>query len=334
MCELFINFTVAFGFNLNREMMKIGCLEKWMWGLLAVGLFSCSGGGNGDEPQPEPQPEPETEAVEIKLNVGLAEADAEGRAASRATDVGFEAGDAIGLYVVNYADGQAGTLQNSGNHADNAEFTYDAGKWTPKTPIYWQDEETRADFYVYYPRVGAPTVAGEVFAVKADQSALEDYKASDFLWGKTAGAAPSEEAVNVTVRHVMSCVRVKVTPGGGFTEEELAAADIQARVNHVMTEAKIDLSTGVATAQGGVGSVTLGRDGEYFRALVVPQTVDESDLVTVTVDGREFHLTRGMTFEANKRYTCTVEVTKTSEGVNVSIGDWEDDGFDYGGIAE
>ena len=64
------------------------------------------------------------------------------------------------------------------------------------------------------------------------------------------------------------------------------------------------------------------------------QTVEECDLVTVVVDGREFHLTRGMTFEANKRYMCTVEVTKTSEGVNVSIGDWEDDGTDYGGVAE
>ena len=273
--------------KLNNETMKSGCIKMWMLGVVAAGLFGCSGGSNGDEPQPQPEPgtEPEAEAVEIKLNVGMAELDAEGRGISRATDVGFEAGDEIGVYVVNYVGGAAGTLQGSGNHADNAKFTYDAGTWTPETAIYWQDEETKADFYVYYPRVASPTVTGQVFSVREDQSTVEAYKASDFLWGKTEGAAPSEEAVNVTVRHALSCVRVKVTPGGGFTEEELAAAEIAVRVNHVMTEAKIDLATGVAVAQGGRTSVTLGKDGEYYRALLVPQTVEECDLVTVVVDG-------------------------------------------------
>ena len=41
-----------------------------------------------------------------------------------------------------------------------------------------------------------------------------------------------------------------------------------------------------------------------------------------------------MTFVSGKRYTSTVKVKKTSEGVNVDIGDWEDDGVDHGGVAE
>ena len=146
--------------KLNNETMKSGCIKMWMLGVVAAGLFGCSGGSNGDEPQPEPGTEPEAEAVEIKLNVGMAELDAEGRGISRATDVGFEAGDEIGVYVVNYVGGAAGALQGSGNHADNAKFTYDAGTWTPETAIYWQDEETKADFYVYYPRVASPCAPG------------------------------------------------------------------------------------------------------------------------------------------------------------------------------
>ena len=71
-----------------------------------------------------------------------------------------------------------------------------------------------------------------------------------------------------------------------------------------------------------------------FRALVVPQVVEECALVDVEIDGRTYTLTNGMAFEANKRYTCTVTVKKTSEGVNVDIGNWEEDDIDYGGVAE
>ena len=254
--------------------------------------------------------------------------------ASRATEVGFEAGDAIGLYVVNYVGGAPTELKNSGNHADNAAFTYEAGTWKPETEIYWKDEETPADFYAYYPRVTVTDVTKVAHEVAADQSTAEAYAASDFLWGKTEGVTPSESAVRITVHHAVSCIQVKVVPGNGFTEESLAAAEMAVRLNHVMTEAAIDLRTGTAMAQGARTTMTLGREGEVFRALVVPQTVEECALVDVEIDGRTYTLTNGITFETNKRLTCTVEVKKTSEGVNVDIGNWEEDDIDYGGVAE
>ncbi len=49
---------------------------------------------------------------------------------ARATDVTFEAGDKIGLYVVNYDGQQAGDLQNTGNHVNNMRFVYNSS-WTP-----------------------------------------------------------------------------------------------------------------------------------------------------------------------------------------------------------
>ena len=70
---------------------------------------------------------------------------------SRATDLAFEAGDQIGLFVVNHqADGSAATLQTTGNYIDNTKFTYD-GTWKAATPTYWKDNSTPADFYIYYP---------------------------------------------------------------------------------------------------------------------------------------------------------------------------------------
>ena len=56
--------------------------------------------------------------------------------------------------------------------------------------------------------------------------------------------------------------------------------------------------------------------------------------VTVTVDGRDFNLQKAFTFEGGKRHRFTVVLNKTSNGINVTIDQWEDDGIDHGGTAE
>ena len=53
---------------------------------------------------------------------------------TKVSDNDFESGDAIGLYVVNaVASGEnawsSGNLQASGNHLDNARFSYDGSNW-------------------------------------------------------------------------------------------------------------------------------------------------------------------------------------------------------------
>ncbi len=54
----------------------------------------------------------------------------------------------------------------------------------------------------------------------------------------------------------------------------------------------------------------------------------------INVNGKDYTLKKGHNFERNKRYTFTVKVNKTSNGINVNIGQWDDDGVDYGGVAE
>ena len=51
--------------------------------------------------------------------------------ATRANDSGFCNGDAVGMYMVNYEAGVAGTLASEGNQTDNAKFTYQesTNKW-------------------------------------------------------------------------------------------------------------------------------------------------------------------------------------------------------------
>ena len=262
---------------------------------------------------------PEADKLPINISTTL----------TRATDSAYEAGDKVGIFVVN----EPNTLKASGNHVDNMGFTYST-TWTPDTPIFWLDKTTKADFYCYYPYAEEVSTTAHTFATKADQASLANYKASEFLWGKVAGVAPTEEAVNITTNHTFSNALVILKPGDGFTEESLATATKSVKICGIKTNATINLSTGVATANGNATEVIPYLDGTQYRALIVPQTTAEGALIVVTVDGVDYTLTRAMTFKANKQHKFTVTLNKVSNGVNVGIGGWETDEEDYGGDAE
>lgn len=292
--------------------------------LITVFLGGCSSESNEEDPIP-PTP-PVVQKVPISLNCGLS-------AATRATDTGYDRGDRIGLYVVNYNGSTPGTLLQNGNHVDNMRFTYD-GTWTSASTIYWKDENTPADFYCYYP-YGTPTdITAHTFSVQADQSTSSAYKASEFLYGKATKVSPTEKAVNIMTYHSFSCALIKIAAGNGFTEESLAAANVSVKLNECKTNAIINLKDGTVKADGETTTILPLKEEKQYKALVVPQTVKTDNFITVTVDGRDYNLKKEFTFMGGKRHTFTVTVSKTSNGINVGIGDWEEDGNDNGGTAE
>ncbi len=298
-------------------------IVSWLHILVFLSLYGCSGGGGGEE-EVIPPTELETPKVRIALNCGIA---------SRVSETSFESGDKVGLFVVNYNGSSAGTLQNTGNHADNVKFTY-SSTWTPEREIYWKDETTKADFYCYYPYATVTDVAAYKFSVAEDQSTEANYKASDFLWGKTGAVSPSGNAIDITLKHVFSCMQIKVAAGKGYTQEELNGGIESVTVHGVRAEASINLSTGAVKAEGAEKVITPWKDGEYYKALVVPQSVKEVGLIVVLIDKKEYTLKKAFDFEGNGRYNFTVTVDKTNNGINVGIGGWEEDGVDHGGVAE
>ena len=300
--------------------------------LAATALCACSSGGDGTPETPVDPPTPETpDKMAINISTTLTQPDG-----TRVTDYAFEKGDRIGLYVVNrQADGNAAALRPTGNHVDNMLFSYNA-TWTPATPIYWFDDKTHADFYLYYPYTADVTnVEAMPFAVKADQSAEDSYKASDLLLGSAADIAPTETAVSIVAKHAMSQMLITLVPGNGFTEETLAAASVGVKVNNIVTGATVNIAKGTVTATGAAETVTPLKTGDFsYKALIVPQTVAEGNLITVNVDGRDFNLPKAFTFESGHLHRFTVTLSKTSNGINVSIDRWQDDGTDNGGTAE
>lgn len=291
--------------------------------LLLSATIQVSCGGGSDSPEPTPTTPPTENKMEIRISPSM----------TRATDYDFETGDCIGLYVVNYSGYTPGSLSNSGNHVDNMRFTYN-GIWTPDKTITWEDSNTHADFYLYYPFANVQNVEAHTFSVKTDQSTEADYKASDLMVGKALNVAPSEETISIPVNHAMSRITIILEAGNGFTAESLAKADIAVNINDVKCNATLNIASGDVTATGEPMSVTpLYTDGAY-KALIVPQTIEESDLITVTANGRDFNLHKAFTFESAKNHKFTVTLSKTSAGVNVNINPWIEDGEDNGGAAE
>ncbi len=272
-----------------------------------------------------PVQEPADELLPVRLSMGVE---------TKVSDTEFDEGDQVAIYMVNYVNDAPGTLQTSGNHYDCHQFTL-GEVWSSAEQMYWLDKTTKADFYCFYPYAVPADVNAYSFQTAADQSGLAAYKASDFVWGKASGVAPSKYNVDIATNHILSNAKIIVRPGDGFTEETLAAAEVKVRINDVLTEALIDIADGSVTATGTPADVVPYDYGEYYRAVVVPQTVAEgSELIVLTVNGVDYALKKGFTFRPGVRHKFTVTVNKTSGGINIGVGDWEDDEEDNGGSAE
>lgn len=306
---------------MKRNQFTTGIL---MCAILTLGACS-SGSDDGGATEPYVKPTPEGR-LPINISPGIA---------TRATDYSFENGDKIGLYVVNRtAVGAQQALKTSGNHVDNVGFTYN-GAWTGDRQTYWADNTTHADFYIYYPY--ASTVSNAYaypVSVPTDQSTEAAYRKGDFLAGNTQNVAPTESTVSINAKHAMSQIQVVLAAGSGLTDEALAEAKKSVRINNVKAAATVNLQTGKPTATGSATSVTPWLTDGTYKAIIVPQTVEECSLITVTVDGREYNLTKAFTFESGKTHKFTVTIGWTSSGVDVVISGWDSDGTDNGGTAE
>lgn len=248
----------------------------------------------------------------------------------------FERNDAIGLYVVNAVETQtdnwsSGTLLNSDNHMDNVKYTY-TDMWNADKEYYWKDSRTKADFYCYYPfKENVNDVEAVEFTTPADQSTLSAFKSCEILWGRAVLESPTGEFINIAATHKMSQLVIEIKPGKGFTDESLKSSIEKVRVNNIKCHPVLNIKTGKLTATGDVSEISPYYDGSVYKVMVAPQKLSDVTLVTVTVDGMERKLSSDIEFTSNMRKKCTITVNKISEGVNVSIGGWEDDTTDYGG---
>ena len=268
--------------------------------------------------------------------------------ATKVNAAGFENGDALGLYAVNYTDANQtpGTLLVEGNQADHVKYVFNesAWQWTPVRPVYYKDVNTNVDLYVFYPHAEPDAVDAWNFEVQKDQStarsqsALGGYEASDFLWAKAENVAPTEAKIKVQLQHKMAGAEVILQQGEGFAEGEFENLERYVLATGTTRKASINLSTGSVTPVGGAqatGIVMAPQVGGSFRAIVVPQTVAaQTPLFSITLGGVPYSFKKDaeFTYEAGKISTFTIKVNRKVpsgeyelELADVSISLWKED---------
>ncbi len=266
-------------------------------------------------------------------------------AVTRVNDGGFCDGDGMGIYIVDYKAGIPGTLQQSGNRADNVCYTYDEAnrKWNSDYDVYWKDFHTHIDVYGYYPYAQSVNIDNYTFNVQRDQSTatadgkMGGYEASDFLWGKLSDVAPTSTALRLLLRHRMSSACVKLLKGEGFTEIEWKSIDKMVLATNLARKASINMTDGTVKVAGSVESsptIPLQVNDEW-RAIVVPQTVTAgTTLFSITIGGAPYKFAKNeaFTYVSGKMMKFNIRVDK-AEGsgkyrltlVSESIAPWEND---------
>lgn len=269
----------------------------------------------------EPDFEPVVEGgIPINLEGGI------NQVATKVTAEGFETGDALGLYAVNYENGNQtpGTLLAEGNQADHVKyiFSYENWQWTPVKKVYYKDINTNVDLYVFYPHAEPESVEAYNFEVKKDQSTprvqnnMGGYEASDFLWAKAENISPTEGKIKITLDHKMAGAHVILTEGDGFEEGEFALIEKHAAAIGTTRKAVINMATGQVTPVGDAQSDGIQMcpqtDGS-FRAVVVPQTVAAgTHLFSLTVEGMVYNFKKDVdfTYEPGKVAKFTIRIKR------------------------
>ena len=262
---------------------------------------------------------------------------------------GFEDGDALGLYAVNYENSNQtpGTLLDKGNQADHVKYIFDEKnwKWNPVRPVYYKDVNTNVDIYAFYPHAEPSSVSAYNFEVQKDQSTAESnnklagYEASDFLWGKSENVVPTEAAIKVKLNHMMAGALVVLEEGTGFEEAgDFALIDKKVLVTGTTRKASINLADGSVTPIGeaqSTGIVMAPQTDGSFRAIVVPQTVAAgTKLFSITIEGVAYSFSKNENYEyqSGKLSQFTIKVNRKLpsgeyelELADTQIIDWRED---------
>lgn len=242
---------------------------------------------------------------------------------TRATATNFEGGDRIGLYVAQ-ADAP---LEIGGNLVNNEALTYNGSSWTAAHTLYWDEGTYNA--YAYYPYIqGVSSIDDQPFSVATDQStaktatALGGYEASDLLFATSKGIKASASPINLTFKHIMSKLKIRLVKGEDFEGEMPTTAQVY--IHNTVPTATIDLQAGMATryVKGSQQTITAHQDDDYvFSAILVPQRVENRQpLVEVVMKGVSYMYESKFVFKPGVEHLVNLIITNNPDNVKIEIG--------------
>lgn len=245
---------------------------------------------------------------------------------TRATSEGFETGDKVALWAVEYETEESPELQIGGNFLNNEKLTYDGAKWSGRA-MYWSEKP--CDFYAVYPYMEPSSVESYLFDMVSDQNtprtetSLGGYEASDLLFAKTEAVKRADGKVSLRFRHMMSKCVVNVVKGEKF-EGELPD-DISVHIYNTVTTASVNLASGSVEkyALGNRNVITMKKlSNDRFEAVVIPQNIERrTPFVEISMGGIAYLLEYSLSFRPGYKHTInlTVNTSPDQEKFEIAI---------------
>lgn len=259
---------------------------------------------------------------------------AETRAATDIQTSAFDAGETVDVYITEHNGGN-----NPTTYPQPIEYSTAAGgALTVGTQYYYPTSGNGVNIYALYPATAA---TGELFTIKEDQSADDNYKASDLMYGKPATnnpVSPSTNAVDIQFTHLLSKVTINLIAGANVTSLDGAEVKLLGVKPSTTLTAGIN-GHSITAASGTATSITVMTATETVTsgsAIIVPQTLPEMFL-QVTLDGATLtgKLASGAP-ELTAGYAYTYDITVNMRGgaleIKGSITPWDDGGTDIGTV--
>lgn len=235
---------------------------------------------------------------------------------TRVADNAFEKNDTIGLYVAE----ETAPLEIGGNLVNNEAIAFDGTNWAASRTLYWDEGTFNA--YAYYPYLASVNSIEDLpFSVSLDQSG-DGYEQSDFLHAKTTGVSASNEPINLTFKHLMSKLSIRLVKGEDFEGDMPDEAEV--RIMNTYPASTIDISAGVATVNGygDRATITAKADGDHqYSAIIVPQRVSNRvPLIEVIMKGVSYLYESTFQFKPGINHLVNLVITDNPDKVKIEIG--------------
>lgn len=239
---------------------------------------------------------------------------------TKATATGFENGDKISLYAVEYNGATEMPLQVGGNYINNACLTYNGTDWAPvASQLYWSDKN--CDFYAFYPYVSSITsLEKHPFSVALDQTG-DGYEESDLLFALTKNVNRSVGPVNLQFKHIMSKLVINLVEGPNFEGE--IPDDVVANVYSTATSGIVDWTSGSIAKDpyGEKKSIKMKKvSNTQFEAVLIPQNIEKrTPLIDITMGGISYLLEYSVSFRAGYKHTINVTLNTSPDQEQIEI---------------
>ncbi len=251
---------------------------------------------------------------EIRFNVSMEEG-------TKATESAFEEGDILSLYATEWDGEIQKSIQVGGNFLNNEKLTKGSSSWTTERTLYWSEKP--CDFYAFYPYQSSITNMEKYpFSVALDQSG-DGFEASDLLYACSENVSQSDGAVNLTFKHILSKLVVRLNKGPKFEGE--IPEDIQAFVYNTIPSCYVNWTLGTAEKDQFAAKQTIKMkkiDELTFEAAIVPQFIErKTPLIEIQMGGISYLLESYISFRPGvKHYVdLTMNTSPDQEQIEIDI---------------